>query len=262
MFDRAARKGFSAETCSFLRVLEGDDRLPRPDFVVGTSEPCQQGERVLADLVRDLGCPDRYHLLHTPIHQNDRSVESIAAGLEASVAHLERSLGMKMDLGTAEGGLRAVERGPRDRHSLQPSAVHQSALAPRQRGHLVCRSCSRNCGASRSWSSCSGRCSKSCREAKAVGGTGDRHRRYASARLAASAAVLQQPADGFHRADLQCARGVRGSELRGLAGTRPGRSVSQSGAEVADRRFSRSRAARGRDPRTTPARPRSPGSCL
>jgi activator of 2-hydroxyglutaryl-CoA dehydratase/benzoyl-CoA reductase/2-hydroxyglutaryl-CoA dehydratase subunit BcrC/BadD/HgdB len=99
MFDRAARKGFSAETCSFLRVLEGDDHLPRPDFVVGTSEPCQQGERVLGDLVRDLGCTDRYHLLHTPIQQNDRSVETIAAGLEASVAHIERSLGMKMDFG-------------------------------------------------------------------------------------------------------------------------------------------------------------------
>jgi predicted CoA-substrate-specific enzyme activase len=99
MFDRAARKGFSAETCSFLRVLEGDDRLPKPDFVVGTSEPCQQGERILGDLVRDLDCTDRYHLLHTPIQQNDRSVETIAAGLEASVAHLERSLGVKMDGG-------------------------------------------------------------------------------------------------------------------------------------------------------------------
>jgi predicted CoA-substrate-specific enzyme activase len=99
MFDRAARKGFSAETCSFLRVLEGDDRLPRPDFVVGTSEPCQQGERVLGDLVRDLGCADRYHLLHTPIQQNNRSVETIAAGLEASVVHLERSLGVKLDFG-------------------------------------------------------------------------------------------------------------------------------------------------------------------
>ena len=99
MFDRAARKGFSAETCSFLRVLEGDDRLPKPDFVVGTSEPCQQGERILGDLVRDLGCTDRYHLLHTPIQQNERSVETIAAGLEASVAHLERSLGVKMDWG-------------------------------------------------------------------------------------------------------------------------------------------------------------------
>ena len=54
---------------------------------------------MLADLVRDLGCLDRYHLLHTPIHQNDRTVESIAAGLEASVTHLERALGLKMDAG-------------------------------------------------------------------------------------------------------------------------------------------------------------------
>jgi benzoyl-CoA reductase/2-hydroxyglutaryl-CoA dehydratase subunit BcrC/BadD/HgdB len=102
MFDRAARKGFAAETCSFLRVLEGDDRLPKPDFVVGTSEPCQQGERVFSDLVRDLGGLDRYHLVHTPIRQDDSSVESIAAGLEASVAHLERSLGIKMDPGRLE----------------------------------------------------------------------------------------------------------------------------------------------------------------
>ncbi len=99
MFDKAARKGFAGETCSFLRVLEGDDRLPKPDFVVGTSEPCQQGERVLADLVRDLGGLDRYHLLHTPIRHDDSSVESIAAALEASVAHLERSLDIKMDSG-------------------------------------------------------------------------------------------------------------------------------------------------------------------
>ena len=80
MFDRAARKGFAAETCSFLRVLEGDDRLPKPDFVVGTSEPCQQGERVLADLVRDLGCLDRYHLLSTPIRQDDSSIEASPPG--------------------------------------------------------------------------------------------------------------------------------------------------------------------------------------
>jgi benzoyl-CoA reductase/2-hydroxyglutaryl-CoA dehydratase subunit BcrC/BadD/HgdB len=99
MFDKAARKGFAAETCSFLRVLEGDDCLPKPDFVVGTSEPCQQGERVFADLARDLGGPDRYHLLQTPIRHDDNSVESIAAALETSVGHLERSLGIKMDWG-------------------------------------------------------------------------------------------------------------------------------------------------------------------
>jgi predicted CoA-substrate-specific enzyme activase len=99
MFDKAARKGFAGETCSFLRVLEGDDRLPKPDFVVGTSEPCQQASRVLADLVGDLGILDRYHLLQTPIHHDVGSVENIAAALEASVAHLERSLGIKMDSG-------------------------------------------------------------------------------------------------------------------------------------------------------------------
>ena len=99
LFDHAARKGFAAETCSFLRVLEGDDQLPKPDFVIGTSAPCQQGERVLGDLALDLGCVDRYHLLHTPIQQSERSVETIAAGLEAAVAHLERSLGIRMDVG-------------------------------------------------------------------------------------------------------------------------------------------------------------------
>ena len=99
MLDKAARKGFTAETCSFLRVLEGDDRLPKPQFVVSTSEPCQQAERVLADLVRDLGCSNRYHLVHTPIHRGEKSVESIAAGLEAAVADLERALDIKMDSG-------------------------------------------------------------------------------------------------------------------------------------------------------------------
>ena len=99
MFDRAACKGFAAETCSFLRVLEGDDRLPKPQFVVSTSEPCQQAERVLADLVRDLGCSDRYHLVHTPIHHDEASVEAIAAGLQAAVARLEWTLDIKMDPG-------------------------------------------------------------------------------------------------------------------------------------------------------------------
>ena len=162
MFDRAARKGFSAETCSFLRVLEGDDHLPRPDFVVGTSEPCQQGERVLADLVRDLGCTDRYHLLHTPIHQSDRSVESIAAGLEASVAHLERSLGMKMD----PGRLKEACALSNEAREIAIRCNHlRSTSPPLLRGSeaILFATCSRNCGASRSWWSCSGRCSKSCR---------------------------------------------------------------------------------------------------
>lgn len=47
-FDKAACKGFSGETCSFLRVLEGV-QLPAPAFGVSTSQPCQQGERIFRD---------------------------------------------------------------------------------------------------------------------------------------------------------------------------------------------------------------------
>ena len=115
MFDKAARKGFAAETCSFLRVLEGDDCLPKPDFVVGTSEPCQQGERVLADLVRNLGGLDRYHLLHTPIRHDDRSVESIAAATGSVRRPHGAVAGHQDGLGAAERGVRLVERGTRSR---------------------------------------------------------------------------------------------------------------------------------------------------
>ncbi|NLF40749.1 hypothetical protein GX586_15000 [bacterium] len=98
-FDHAACKGFSAETCSFLRVLEGDDHLPAADFAVTTTEPCQQGERIFADLVRGHGADDRYFTLHTPFHHDDNAVEHIAAGLEESVRRMEASLGLRMDMG-------------------------------------------------------------------------------------------------------------------------------------------------------------------
>jgi predicted CoA-substrate-specific enzyme activase len=98
-FDRAACKGFSAETCSFLRVLEGDEHLPIPDFAVTTTEPCQQGERIFADLVRTYNISDRYYTLHTPFHHDDNAVEHIAAGLEESVARMEKALDMKLDPG-------------------------------------------------------------------------------------------------------------------------------------------------------------------
>jgi len=98
-FDIAAYKGFSAETCSFLRVLQGTD-LPKPDFAVSTSEPCQQGERIFQDLSRQYGFEDKFYSLHTPVNVNDiNSVEQIAEGLERSVALMEKSLGIKMDMG-------------------------------------------------------------------------------------------------------------------------------------------------------------------
>ena len=95
-FDNAACKGFSAETCSFLRVLEGIE-LPQPAFAVSTSAPCQQGERIFQDLARSYGIEDRCYSLHTPVAQDDRALEHIAAGLEEAVHKLEKAVGRKMD---------------------------------------------------------------------------------------------------------------------------------------------------------------------
>ena len=95
-FDEAASKGFSAETCSFLRVLEGI-KLPKPDFGVSTSQPCQQGERIFRDLIRNNDSDDKFFSLHTPISFNANSIEHIAADLEYSVFLMEKSMGIKLD---------------------------------------------------------------------------------------------------------------------------------------------------------------------
>jgi predicted CoA-substrate-specific enzyme activase len=97
LFDRAACKGFSAETCSFLRVLEGDDHLPKGDFAVTTTEPCQQGERIFADLVRSHGIHGKYYTLHTPYEHDENAIENIAAGLKESVERMEKALDIRMD---------------------------------------------------------------------------------------------------------------------------------------------------------------------
>jgi len=97
-FDQAAYKGFSAETCSFLRVLEGIE-LPRPAFAVSTIEPCQQGERVFHDLAREHGFADRFFSLATPVRHDEQAVEQIAAGLEEAGARLGAAIGRKLDPG-------------------------------------------------------------------------------------------------------------------------------------------------------------------
>ena len=95
--DIAAQKGFDQPTCSFLRVLEGMP-LEKPDFVVSTSQPCQQGERIFADLVADYGVPDRLFSLHTPINDSTpRAVEVIAEGLEEAVDRMEKAFHRKLD---------------------------------------------------------------------------------------------------------------------------------------------------------------------
>ena len=94
---RAAQKGFDQQTCSFLRILEGME-LEKPDFAVSTAQPCQQGERIFADLTRTYGIPDRFYSLQTPINGHSRSaVEMIADGLAESVSEMEKAFGRKLD---------------------------------------------------------------------------------------------------------------------------------------------------------------------
>ena len=95
--DCAARKGFDQQTCSFLRVLEGMP-LEQPAFAVSTSQPCQQGERIFADLARDYGFENRFFSLHTPININyANAVSQIAEGLQTAVELMGKAFGHKLD---------------------------------------------------------------------------------------------------------------------------------------------------------------------
>ena len=94
---RAAQKGFDGQTCSFLRMLEGME-LDRPDFIVSTVQPCQQAERVFADLAREYKITDRLYSLQTPINAQTRNaVEMMADGLAEAVSRMEKAFGRKMD---------------------------------------------------------------------------------------------------------------------------------------------------------------------
>ena len=99
-FDQAACKGFSAETCSFLRVLQGVD-LPKAQAVVSTSQPCQQGERIFRDLARSYGIEEHFLSLHTPAEGgvSESNVEGLAEELVRAVKGLEKATGKKMDMG-------------------------------------------------------------------------------------------------------------------------------------------------------------------
>ena len=94
---KAAQKGFDGQTCSFLRMLEGME-LEKPDFVVSTMQPCQQAERVFADLVREYQIPDRLYSLQTPINGHSRkAIETISDGLAEAVSEMEKVFGRKLD---------------------------------------------------------------------------------------------------------------------------------------------------------------------
>ena len=93
----AAQKGFDQQTCSFLRMLEGM-KLEKPDFVVSTSQPCQQAERVFEDLVQEYGIPDRLYSLQTPINRRSRNaIDAMADGLAEAVYEMEKAFGRKLD---------------------------------------------------------------------------------------------------------------------------------------------------------------------
>ncbi|MCR5382350.1 MAG: 2-hydroxyacyl-CoA dehydratase [Lentisphaeria bacterium] len=100
--DIAARKGFDQQTCSFLRILEGSEH-EKPAFAVSTSQPCQQGERIFADLAEQYGFEENFYSLQTPINaDSSHAVEQIADGLEESISKMEKVLGKKMDKGRLE----------------------------------------------------------------------------------------------------------------------------------------------------------------
>ena len=94
---KAAQKGFDGQTCSFLRMLEGME-LEKPDFIVSTMQPCQQAERVFADLAREYGISDRIYSLQTPVNGQARAaVEMMADGLAESVSLMEKAFGRRLD---------------------------------------------------------------------------------------------------------------------------------------------------------------------
>jgi len=98
-FDHAACKGFSGETCSFLRVLEGV-KLPTPKCVISTSQPCQQGERIFRDLARNYGIGDQVFSLHTPAAggADGSNLENLADNLEWTVRCMEKATGCTMSM--------------------------------------------------------------------------------------------------------------------------------------------------------------------
>lgn len=94
--NNAAYKGFSAETCSILRTLEGVE-LPKPNFTVSTSLPCLQGEKIFRDLARPGGFENNFYSLHTPFEDNASSIAILAEEIRKSVYYLEKSLGKRLD---------------------------------------------------------------------------------------------------------------------------------------------------------------------
>lgn len=96
--NKAYYKGFSAETCSILRTLEGLD-LPVPNYAVSTTLPCLQGDRVFKDLTRTHGYQDISYSLQTPTNKDPFSIQMLAEELKKSVYYIEKAIGVTLDMG-------------------------------------------------------------------------------------------------------------------------------------------------------------------
>ena len=108
--DVAARKGFDQQTCSFLRILEGVLHT-KPAFAVSTSQPCQQGERIFADLAQDYGFADNFYSVQTPVTaDSEHAVDQIADGLGESISRMEFAFGRKLDEGRLQEAIELSNR--------------------------------------------------------------------------------------------------------------------------------------------------------
>ena len=216
---KAAQKGFDGQTCSFLRMLEGME-LDKPDFVVSTVQPCQQAERVFADLVREHGIPDRLYSLQTPVNSQARNaVEMVADGLAEAVSEMEKAFGRKLD----------------------PGRLEEACVLSNEAADLA-----RKCADLRFTSPPLVRGSEAIYNAVvfSVGRAALLDRRYPPPAVAPPAAVLRHQAPRLHRDHLQRADRLRGDELRGLGTARPEGPLPLSRAQAAGVRIPRPRAPR------------------
>ena len=241
-FDKAACKGFTGETCSFLRVLEGVE-LPKAAFAVSTSQPCQQGERIFRDIARSCGIERNFFSLQTPAVGDDPlSIEHLAEELEHSVRQMEKALGLRMDPARLR---EACEHSNEARHySLLCNQLRNDSppLIRGGAGDLLRHDLQPAVGAARIDAD-----PEAALRGTASDPGGDRRHRqaggYASAALAAPAALLRPGAAGFYRAGLPGADRVRGGQLHRLGAAGHHRSLPVACEEAADDRFHGSGAA-------------------
>ena len=114
--EKAEGLGYAAEACGYHRAVMGATAqgiLPRPEFLVATSAPCNGGLAVVEDLARQFG-RDLF-VLHIPHGEDDEAVWWLSAQLRELVRFVERRTGQRLDPGRLRA---AIERTNRAREAL------------------------------------------------------------------------------------------------------------------------------------------------